>query len=62
MHSPDPDTDVPGFGKYGMNGLLEGVNGKDMTKGANWLIQELYSRQAPVQQLDLPDNPLPLGL
>lgn len=62
MHSPDPDTDVPGFGKYGMNGLLEGVNGKDMTKGANSLIQELYSRQLPVQQLDLPDNPLPLGL
>lgn len=62
MHSPDPDTDVPGFGKYGMNGLLKGVNGKDMTKEANWLIQELYSRQASVQQLDLLDNPLPLGL
>ena len=45
-----------------MNGLLEGVNGKDMTKGANWLIQELYSLRVPVQQLDLPDNPLPLGL
>lgn len=62
MHSPNPDTDAPGFGKHGMNGLLEGVNGKDMTKDANWLIQELYSGQVPVQQLDLPDNPLPLGL
>ena len=62
MHSPDPDTDVPSFGKYGMNGLLEGVNGKDMTKDAIWLIQELYSRQPPVQQLTLPDNLLPLGL
>ena len=62
MQSPNPDTDALGFGKYGMNSLLEGVNGKDMTKETNCLIQGLYSRRAPVQQLDLPDNPLPLGL
>lgn len=45
-----------------MNGFPEGVNGKDMTKGIIRLIQELYSRQPPVQQLTLPDNLLPLGL